>query len=348
MTSAGDRVGVAIVGYGYWGPNLARNFHRNGAVVRAICDISEDVRSSAELDCPYAEFVTSLDDVLRLDGVDAVCIATPASTHFELSMRCLEANKHCFVEKPIADSVARVSEMISLAEENSRILMTDHTYIYHGGVKKIRELIKSGCVGPVMYYDSVRINLGLFQKDVNVIWDLAVHDFSIMLYLLERRPIAVSASSIRHVQGRPESMAYVTCFFEDQLIAHFHVNWLAPVKVRKTIVGGLDQMIIFDELSADEQVKVYDRGVDSSVLEEDKRDVQVSYRTGDMTAPRFDRTEPLGSAVADFLGAIKEKRKPVSDGYFGRDVIKLLEATELSQKNNGERVVVDWSNVHDR
>jgi len=344
MSKTGNRISVAVIGYGYWGPNLARNFRRLGTDVRYICDLDESLRTLALKDCPNARFTRNLEDILHDNDVDAVCIATPVSTHFDIAMMCLKAGKHCLVEKPLADSSSHVQEMIALAVAQNLTLMTDHTYLYHGGIRKICELVKSGVLGPVMYYDSVRINLGLFQKDVNVIWDLATHDFSIMLYVLGRRPTSISASAVCHVEGRPESMAYVTCFFEDSLIVHFHVNWLAPVKIRKTIVGGLNKMIIFDELAADEQIKIYDRGVDTMALEYNTREIQISYRTGDMEAPQLDRTEPLGEAVRDFVESIVDPdRSPVSDGGISYDVIRMLEATEISHKQNGARVNIDWN-----
>src|SRR5688572_28241719 len=284
-------IGIGFIGYGYWGPNLVRNFaEQAGARVQVVCDVR---REPLERRYPSVRVTTSPADVWNDPLVDAVVIATPVQYHFELAMASLRAGKHVLVEKPIASSSSQASALIDEAARRRLTLMVDHTFVYTGAVRKMRELTEQGELGEIYYYDSVRINLGLFQPDVNVLWDLAVHDLSIMDYVLQAQPVAVSATGLAHVAGRPENIAYMTMFFDGRLIAHVHVNWLAPVKMRRTLLGGTRRMIVFDDLEASEKVKVYDRGISVNPSPENIYQMLVGYRSGDMWAPQLAVAEAL-------------------------------------------------------
>ena len=253
---------VGIVGYGYWGPNLVRNFAETaGAQVTAVADLQPERLAKASLRYPGIQVTAEFQDLLKDPKIDAVVIATPVSSHFDLASKALSAGKHVMVEKPITATSEQAERLIELAQANHRVLMVDHTFVYTSAVRKIRQLIDAGELGQIYYYDSVRINLGLFQSDVNVIWDLAVHDLSIMDYVLPAAPVAVSATGISHVPGKPENIAYMTFLFTENMIAHIHVNWLAPVKIRRTLMGGSRKMIVYDDLEPSEKLRVYDKGI---------------------------------------------------------------------------------------
>jgi predicted dehydrogenase len=332
-------IGIAVIGYGYWGPNLVRNFVLNeDARVVAVCDFSADRRSVVERLYPTVRTYADVDEMLAEDDVDAVVIATPVSTHFELAMRALGAGKHVFVEKPMTATVAEAEKLVAEAAERGLTLMVDHTFIYTSAVRKIHELISDGQLGELYYYDSVRVNLGLFQHDVSVVWDLAVHDLSIMDFLIGRTPTRIAATGMSHVAGQPVNMAYLTCFFGDNLIAHFHVNWLAPVKVRQTMICGSERMVVFDDIEASEKVKVYDKGIILGETGLQLVERHVGYRTGDMWAPRIDTTEALGVEVAHFLECITTGATPRSDGQAGLRVVRILEAATESLANHGAPV----------
>ena len=281
-----DVVNVGVIGYGYWGPNLVRNFQEaQGAKVVAVSDLNSARLRLVETRYPSVRTTADACEVINDPQIDAVVIATPVSSHYSLAMEALKAGKHVLVEKPLTACSADAERLIEEAERRRLTLMVDHTFVYTGAVRKMRELAAAGALGEIYYYDSVRVNLGLFQHDVNVIWDLAVHDLSIMDYLLPARPVAVSATGVSHVTGRSENIAYITAFFESNLIGHIHVNWLAPVKVRRTLLGGSKQMIVYDDLESSEKLKVYDKGITVDNGCETVHNLLVSYRTGDMWAP---------------------------------------------------------------
>jgi predicted dehydrogenase len=277
-------------------------------------------------------------ELIASPDVDAVAIATPVEFHFELAMAALTAGKHVLVEKPIASTSDQASRLIDEAERRRVVLMVDHTFVYTGAVQKMRELAKAGDLGDIYYYDSVRINLGLFQHDVNVLWDLAVHDLSIMDFVLERQPTVVSATGLAHVPGRPVNIAYMTMFFEAGLIAHVHANWLAPVKVRRTLLGGSRRMIVFDDLEASEKIKVYDRGISVDPSPDSVYQMRVGYRTGDMWAPKLAVSEALSVEVAHFVECVQTGKRPQTDGEAGLRVVRLLEAATESMTSHGRPV----------
>ncbi len=335
-------IGVGVIGYGYWGPNLVRNFSEaDGSRVVAISDLSPERLNRAAR--RYSDVSTTLDAeaLIASPDVDAVVIATPVSTHFELGMRALAAGKHVWVEKPLAATSDQARHLRDEASARKLVLMVDHTFVYTGAVRKIGELVRTGQLGDLYYYDSVRVNLGLFQNDVDVMWDLAVHDLSIMDYVLDAKPRAVSAIGSAHVPGRAANIAYLTCLFEDALIAHFHVNWLAPVKVRRTLIGGNRQMIVFDDLEPSEKVRVYDKGITVDQGLEDRYEMLVSYRTGDMWAPQLETTEALTKAAQEFLEAIAAGAEPETNGTVGLRVVRILEAATRSMEHNGQVVELD-------
>jgi predicted dehydrogenase len=332
---------VGVIGYGYWGPNLVRNFmEAPGAEVAAVCDERSDRLALVGKRYPSTMTLNRCDELIRDKNVDAVVIATPVSSHFELAMAALRAGKHVLVEKPLAADSAQARSLIEEAERRRRVLMVDHTFVYTDAVRKIRDLIASNALGEIYYYDAVRVNLGLFQHDVNVIWDLAIHDLSIMDYVLPAKPVAVSATGISHIPGQPENVAYITLFFSNAQIAHVHVNWLTPVKVRHTLIGGSDKMILYDDLEPSEKIKVYDRGVTVSSGREAVYKMLVSYRSGDMWAPRLDNTEALQTETQHFIDCVENNRKPETDGAAGLRMVHMIEAAEQSLKARGELVEI--------
>jgi len=326
---------IAVIGYGYWGPNLVRNFvEAPTAQVIAVADINPDNLKRVSSRYPTIEITTNVDDIFANADIDAVVIATPVNTHYDLALKALQSDKHVLVEKPMASSSAQAEDLIAEAQKRNLVLMVDHTFVYTGAVRKIADLIRKGDLGDVLYYDSTRINLGLFQHDVNVIWDLAVHDLSIIEYVLNKEPRAVSATGMSHVAGEPENVAYLTIFYDDNLIAHVNVNWLAPVKVRRTLIGGSKQMIVYDALEPIETVKIYDKGIDIKTAEEIYRTL-ISYRTGDMYSPKIEATEALQLEARHFIDCIENGTTPETDGKAGLRVVKILEAASESIKNRG-------------
>jgi predicted dehydrogenase len=329
---------VAVVGAGYWGPNLIRNFlslDEVGAVVACDTDDARLVKMRKQFH--GIETTTSHDEVINRSDIDIVVIATPVSTHYEIAKAALENGKHVFIEKPMTASVREAEELIELAEKKNLRLFVDHTFIYTGAVRKMKEVITSGRLGEIYYFDSVRVNLGLFQHDVNVIWDLAPHDLSICDYLLDQQPRAVSAIGSCHVGNGLEDIAYLTLEFENNLIAHFHVNWLAPMKIRKTLIGGTKSMIVYDDNETSEKVKIYDKGIDVTTRE-GVYDTLVQYRTGDMLSPKLDQTEALAEGTRHFIDCVISNKTPLTDGHAGLNVVRILEASGVSIKNRGRAV----------
>jgi len=329
---------VAVIGAGYWGPNLIRNFLALEEVDGVVaCDV--DLKRLEKMRKLFFGIETSTDseEVLGRSDVEVVVIATPVSTHHEIAKKALEAGKHCFIEKPMTASVAEAEELIALADARNLVLFVDHTFIYTGAVRKMKEIIASGRLGEIYYFDSVRINLGLFQHDVNVIWDLAPHDLSIMDYLLDQKARSVSAIGTCHVGNGLEDIAYLTLEFDNNLIAHFHLNWLAPMKIRKTLIGGTKSMIVYDDTEASEKVKIYDKGIDVTTRE-GVYDTLVQYRTGDMLSPTLDAEEALAVGTRHSIDCVQNGTRPVTDGQAGLYVVRILEASEISIKERGRPV----------
>ncbi len=327
---------IGVIGYGYWGPNLVRNFMETpGARVGMVADLRPGRLASIQTRYPTVEVTTDPRALITSPAIDAVVVATPVSTHFDLALAAIEAGKHVLVEKPLASSADQASRLIDAAARRHRVLMVDHTFVYTSAVQKIRDLVGAGELGDVYYYDSVRINLGLFQHDVNVLWDLAVHDLSIMDFVLGQQPAAVSATGLAHVPGEPENIAYMTMFFDGRLIGHVHANWLAPVKVRQTLIGGSRRMIVFDDLDASEKIKVYDRGISVNPSPENIYQMLVGYRAGDMWAPQLAVGEALAVEARHFVECIERPAAPTTDGHAGLRVVRLLEAATQSMQRRG-------------
>jgi predicted dehydrogenase len=338
-------VRVGLIGYGYWGPNLLRNFAElPGSEVTAVCDLSSERLELVRKRYPAVRTTTNWLDLIGDPFIDAIVIATPVSTHFDLASEALRAGKHVLVEKPLTANSEQALRLMEEAAGRKRVLMVDHTFVYTGAVRKIRELVGEGKLGEIYYYDSVRVNLGLFQHDVDVIWDLAVHDLAIMIYVLGCVPCAIAATGMNHFQGGKENIAYITAFFEGMLIAHINVNWLAPVKVRRTLIGGSRQMIVYDDMEITEKVKVYDRGVTINAGRGYQE--RVGYRMGDMWAPNLDTTEALRVEGQHFLEAIETGRRPVTDGEAGLQVVRILEAATDSMKARGKLIELEIRRLH--
>ncbi|HEX8634426.1 MAG TPA: Gfo/Idh/MocA family oxidoreductase [Pyrinomonadaceae bacterium] len=337
-------ISVGVVGCGYWGPNLIRNFSENeGAALRWVCDKDARHLSKAARRYPVARPTDDYAELLSDPRLNAVVIATPVATHYDFARRALEAGKHVLVEKPFTASAREAEELIALAERRGLNLMVDHTLIYTGAVRKIKEMVAAGELGDLLYFDSVRINLGLFQRDINVVWDLAPHDLSIMDYLVGRAPVALTATGSCHIEARIENIAYVMLRFADSFIAHFHFNWLSPVKIRRTLIAGSRKMIVYDDIEPTEKVRVYDKGVTTNRIESDSDkeaayQTLVSYRTGDVWVPKLDSTEALSYVSAEFLDAIAGKRAPLTDGAAGLRVVRLLEAAQESINQGGKLI----------
>ena len=330
---------VGVIGYGYWGPNLVRNFaDLVDASVTVVSDQRTERLAQAQRRYPGLRVTTDPFDLIADPAVDAVAIATPVALHFELANAALRAGKHVLVEKPMASTSDEARRLIDEAARRRLTLMVDHTCVYTGAVQKMRELVRAGELGDLNYYDSVRINLGLFQPDVDVLWDLAVHDLSIMDFVLPLQPVAVSATGLAHVPGRPANIAYMTMFFDGPMIAHVHASWLAPVKVRRTLLGGSRRMVVFDDLETGEKIKVYDSGISVDPNPENIYQMLIGYRTGDMWAPKLAVTEALHVEAAHFIDCIARSAQPQSDGAAGLRVVRLLEAATASMQQQGRPV----------
>lgn len=326
---------LGVIGYGYWGPNIVRNFsgHQDCTVV-AVCDRSSVALARVLARHPGVRVTTESDDIVLSPDIDAVAIVTPVSYHYELAKKALENGKHVFVEKPFTSTSAQAEELIELADRNHLQIMVDHTFLFTGAVRKIKQLVDDGTLGPLYYYDSTRVNLGLFQHDVNVLWDLAPHDLSIMDYLIGMEPDLVVATGGAHVNCL-EDVAHLTVYFPNRVLAHINVNWLSPVKVRTTLVGGQKKMLVWNDLDPAEKIRVYDKGADIK-SELGVHQLLVSYRSGDMWAPKVEELEALHVETRYFLDCIKDGRKPFNDGQAGLRVVKILEAGELSLKQHRE------------
>jgi predicted dehydrogenase len=340
---AARTTGVAVVGCGYWGPNLVRVFSGlDGAEVRAVFDADVGRAKQLTRRYPAVRCAERFRQILDDPEIHAVSICTPVRSHNELATAALRAGKHVMVEKPLTDSVETAERLVELADRMGRTLQVDHTFIYSGAVQKIRSIIDSGALGDLLYVDSVRVNLGLFQHDVSVLWDLAPHDISIIAHLIDQKPRWVSAVGSTHYGDR-ESQAYVTLKFNESLMAHLHVNWLAPVKLRSTLIGGSKRMIVYDDLEPSEKIRVYEKGVTLNGGPERRASALVDYRVGDMFAPYIDKTEPLQRVCESFIEAIRTGTPPLTDGRAGLEVVRILEAAQESIRKDGERVWLDGS-----
>jgi len=328
---------MGVIGYGYWGPNIVRNFNSlDGSKVVSVCDLNEKALKKAQKNFPQIQLTTQSEKLIDSPEVDVVAIVTPVFTHFELARRALKMGKHVLVEKPFTYTTVQAEELIELADKKNLKIMVDHTLLFTGAVQKIKQLIEDEILGNLFYFDSMRVNLGLFQHDVNVVWDLAPHDFSVMDDLIKERPLAVSATGSIHYNGF-EDVAYVTVYCENNVIAHFNVNWLSPVKIRTTLIGGDKKMLVWNDLEADEKLKVYDKGVDVESREH-VYDLLVSYRSGDAWIPKVQQTEALKLEAEYFVDCVTNSKTPMNDGAAGLRVVRMLESANESIKDRGKVV----------
>ena len=331
-------INFGIIGYGYWGPNLVRNFNAQAdSKVLMVADGRIERLNLLKKNYPAIETCSNADELISNPLIDAVVIVTPVFTHFMLAKKALLEGKHVLIEKPMTSSVAEAEELIALAAKKNLVLMVDHTFLYTGAVQKMKELIDNDSIGAIRYFDSSRINLGLFQPDVNVLWDLAPHDISILTYLIAHEPYSINATGISHTHNQIENIAYMTVNYQSDFIAHFNCSWTSPVKVRQTLIGGDKKMIVFNDLEPSEKIRIYDTGFDHKT-EEDKTKIMVDYRTGDVFIPKISSQEALMGVAADFINSIKTQKPPLADSVLGMKVVKILEASQKSIKNKGMEV----------
>jgi predicted dehydrogenase len=329
---------IGVIGYGYWGPNLVRNFSlANGAQVTMVCDMNQQALKKAKKAHPSIRVTVDCHELIKDPEVDAVAIATPVFTHHELAAKVIEEGKNVFVEKPFTYTVAEGEKLIEMAEKKNMKIMVDHTFLYTGAVRKIKQLVEDNILGDLYYFDSSRVNLGLFQHDVNVVWDLAPHDISIMDYVLGHRPQAVVATGAEHFGRKLEDIAYLTFYYPHNIIAHINVNWLSPVKVRTTLIGGQKKMLVWNDLEPDEKIKIYDKGVQVRT-KEGKYNLLINYRSGDMWAPKIEQTEALQLMAEKFVDYVVNGGTIVNDGIAGLNVVKMLTAANKSLRNKSETV----------
>jgi predicted dehydrogenase len=334
--------GIAIIGYGYWGPNLVRNFSAvPGSKVEWVIDLRTERLDIIKKQYPNIRTSSNYDDALNDPNVSAIVIATPVQYHYPMAKKALEHGKHVLIEKPMTQSSAEAEDLVALSKKKGVVLMVDHTFLYTGAVRKIKDLITSGEIGDIQYFDSTRINLGLLQQDINVLWDLAPHDISILFYLIGDRPVSVNATGVSHTPNGLENVAYLTVNYKTSHIAHFSCSWSSPVKIRKVIIGGTKKMIVFDDVEPSEKVKVYDTGY-SVKTDEEKRSLLIDYRAGDIYVPKLEQKEALFGMAADFISAIEKGTQPISGWKVGLEVVKVLEAAQESIKNNGKEINIKF------
>ncbi|RUO97864.1 Gfo/Idh/MocA family oxidoreductase [Hyphomicrobium sp.] len=334
-------IGIGVVGYGYWGPNLVRNFAElSRAKLVGVSDLDNKRLGLVSARYPGIKTTTDYHELLRDPAIDAIVIATPVSTHFPIAMAALKAGKHVWLAKPMTETSLQAKQLVEVATKRNLVLLVDHTFVYTGSIRKVAEIVRSPEMGNLFYYDSIRVNLGLFQRDVNVISDLAAHDFAILDYLLDEKPIAVTAAGSNHFPGSPENLAYVTLFYNSGMIAHANVSWLAPVKVRQILIGGSSKMITYNDLEPSEKVKIYDKGVSFTDDPGQIHEMRVGYRTGDMWAPKLDGKEALSVEGEHFLDCIEKQQQPISDGPSGERVVSLIEAATSSMRGRGETIYI--------
>jgi len=340
-------INVAVIGCGYWGPNLIRNFNSiTECKIKMCCDVNSKRLSKMKQLYPEIEITKDYKDILAADEIDAVAIATPVRSHAELAQNCLKANKHILVEKPITASVDECKELIRLAKEKQKILMVGHTFVYTASVKKMREIIESGELGEILYISSERLNLGLFQDDINVIWDLAPHDISIILYLLKKIPISVNAQGKAHYKKNIEDVAWVSLNFGDNLVAFLHNSWLDPYKIRKMTIVGSKKMLVYNDIDPNEKIKIFDKGIKVPPYYDTFAEFHFSYRYGDIYSPRIEEFEPLGKECQHFIDCIQKNQRPLSDGYDGLKVVAILEAASESLKNAGKSIPITLPEIN--
>lgn len=331
---------IGIIGYGYWGPNLVRNFfNTKDCVISLISDTRQERLNIVNSIYPSIRTTLVTEEVLKSEDTDAIVISTPVFTHYPLAEKALNYGKHVLIEKPMSSSSEQAQKLIELSLKNNRVLMVDHTFLYNGSVQKIKNLVDGNHVGTINYFDSTRINLGLFQPDINVLWDLAVHDLSILLHLIAEKPRSVNATGISHTQNGIENIAYMTVKYESGIIAHFNCSWSSPVKIRQILIGGSKKMIVYNDMEPTEKVKIFDTGYNIK-SDEDKRKVLVDYRAGDVYSPKVELKEALAGLASDFIASIKSGRQPLSNYDSGLEVVKILEASQVSLKNNGKEIIL--------
>jgi predicted dehydrogenase len=354
MTSNAPAIGLGLIGFGYWGPNLLRNFSATpGVCVKAVCDVDARRLAAAQAAAPWLAVTGDVHKVLAHPGIGAVAIATPVASHFEIANAALAAGKHVFIEKPLARTSDEAMHLIGAAKARGCVLMVDHTYVYSSAVERLRALIERDELGQAFYYDSVRANLGRFRDDVDVLWDLAVHDLAILDFLFDAMPTEVTATGANFIEQaapRASDLAYLTLRYADGLLAHIHVNWLSPIKIRRAMIGASRRMVVYDDLEPSDKLKIYDRGVDLDVAPNEvpasaavlleARQRRIGYRTGDMWAPRIDVVEPLATACAEFARCIRDGSTPRTDGTRGQRVVRVLEAASASLAERGTPVGV--------
>jgi len=337
-------INIGLIGYGYWGPNLARNFNSNANMeLKSICDFSVDRLEMAGKLYPQVKLTKDTNDLFSNTKLDAIAIATPVSTHFDLAYKALLNDKHVWVEKPMTERVDKAEALIDLALKKNKVLFVDHTFIYTGAVRKIKELIENGELGDLIYYDSIRVNLGLFQQDVDVIWDLAAHDISIMDYLMPFKKFTVSATGSNYYGNGFVPKSLLTIYMENNVVGHINVSWVSPVKIRQTLIGGTSKMILYDDNNPSEKVKVYDKGVDFYETKEELYKLKIQYRVGDMYAPKLEEIEALTVGTEHFADCIINGKKPMSDGEAGLEVVKVLVASKESLKKKGAPIEIGSS-----
>ncbi|HRO70387.1 MAG TPA: Gfo/Idh/MocA family oxidoreductase [Chitinophagaceae bacterium] len=333
-------INLGVIGYGYWGPNIVRNFfNTKDCTVKAVADGRPERLAVLAKIFPSINGVATAEDIIQDKEIDAVVVATPVFTHYALAKKALENGKHVLIEKPMTSTVAQAEELIELAAKKGLTLMADHTFLYTGAVQKMKELIESDIVGTPRYFDSSRINLGLFQPDVNVLWDLAPHDISILTYLITEAPVSINATGISHTRNNIENIAYMTVNYNSDFIAHFNCSWTSPVKVRQTLIGGDKKMIVYNDLDPSEKVRVYDTSYNHTT-DEEKTKIMVDYRTGDVYIPKISLSEALSGVANDFIQSINQKKKPLACAELGMQVVKILEASQESIKNKGREVKI--------
>ena len=333
---------IGLIGYGYWGPNLARNFENNPDFeLSAICDFSPDRLQAAGSLYPQAKALSQVEEIFDDKQLDAIAIATPVSTHFDLAKKAFLSGKHVWLEKPMTEKIEQAEELIELAEKKNKVLLVDHTFVYTGAVRKIKELINKGELGDLIYYDSTRANLGLFQQDVDVIWDLAPHDISIMDYLMPFKKLAISATGSHFYGKHIVPKAVLAVYMENNIVAHINVSWVSPVKVRNTFIAGTSKMVLYDDNHPSEKIKIYDKGVDLYETKEELYHLKVQYRVGDMYAPKLEDHEALAFETIHFADCILNGEKPLTDGRAGLEVVKVLVASKESLAKNGAPVEIE-------
>lgn len=330
----------AIIGYGYWGPNLVRNFSGVANTrVHTVADLRPERLEIVKKNYPSVHVTSDIDSIWSNKEIDAVIIATPVFTHFDLARKALNSGKHVLLEKPMTDTVAHAQELIALANEKKLVLMVDHTFLYTSAVQKMKQLIDSGDIGSVKYFDSTRINLGLIQQDVNVLWDLAPHDISILDYLVPASPRSVQATGISHIHNGIENIAYLTVNYDHDFIAHFSCSWSSPVKIRMMLLGGDKKMVVFNDMEPTEKIRIYDTA-HKVTSDEEKQKVLIDYRVGDVFIPKLELKEALSGMANDFISAITKGTKPVASYESGLNTIRILEAAQISIKENGREVLL--------